>query len=495
MKIPWIIIFSILARTSLFGEIRIEGSVSGSATRRVELFYPINGFYNGNILQKNSISKLDSKNIFRFSIEINTPAFITIKVDHEPIWIAVEGNDNIKLEIHLDSLTKFSHKGFLKIEGTNSCGNLFINNFNFEPYDKYIPIKNILDNVSQYHNKLLETLKDTIQMQLSPLNSFFHRNLISREYFDFVTKNFRALLYEEVIIHIIRKSKIYNFYSIHEIDSLKNSIFSSCNPLDTMLYAGLNTRFYIFDYYKLLTVGFSDSILITDKKNVFIRKTFVPFLKIKDKKLQENLWGIELYNLVNLFKEKVSSSDIEAFQYFYPFSIWVGYINNLRRSITSKSLTHTYLTEILKDVHFVDSLEKIQTVESLISLFHGKPIFIDIWATWCIPCRMEFEFNEEVDSFLNSNNIVNLFISVDNPLMINSWITTVEEYPLKGYHVLASKGLINSLKKNFYGTTENFGIPRYIIIDANGHILERDANRPSSGNKLFNELKYKLKLK
>ncbi len=53
--------------------------------------------------------------------------------------------------------------------------------------------------------------------------------------------------------------------------------------------------------------------------------------------------------------------------------------------------------------------EKITTED-----FKGKHVFIDVWATWCPPCRMEFPFLARVENNFSDKKFMMLGISFDN---------------------------------------------------------------------------------
>jgi len=142
------------------------------------------------------------------------------------------------------------------------------------------------------------------------------------------------------------------------------------------------------------------------------------------------------------------------------------------------------------DIVFIDSLLKIQSLNGLTNYFKGQSLFIDLWASWCLPCRQEFTSNNSVDSFLSKHRIAQLFVSVDNPKARDAWKSLIYEYQLKGYHLLAGKELIKDLKQKIY-KNEAIDIPRYIIVK-NGKIVELNAFRPSDDQKLLKQLTEKL---
>ncbi len=112
----------------------------------------------------------------------------------------------------------------------------------------------------------------------------------------------------------------------------------------------------------------------------------------------------------------------------------------------------------------------------------GKYVYIDVWATWCGPCKKEIPFLKEIEQKYHDKNIVFVSLSVDNERAhkgsmekaIAAWKAMVADKELGGIQL--HFGGDESFSK-FYNIT---GIPRFILIDPNGNIVEPDAPRPSS---------------
>ncbi len=69
----------------------------------------------------------------------------------------------------------------------------------------------------------------------------------------------------------------------------------------------------------------------------------------------------------------------------------------------------------------------------------------------------------------------------------------VKKYLLEGSHMIAGEELIKEIKRVIF-YNEEVAIPRYVIINRKGEIVEKDAKRPSSGQQLIEQLKEKLQL-
>lgn len=120
----------------------------------------------------------------------------------------------------------------------------------------------------------------------------------------------------------------------------------------------------------------------------------------------------------------------------------------------------------------------------------GKVVYIDIWATWCGPCRAEFPYAAEIKKhYKNNSDIVFLYVSVDSKP--ETWQKYLTENPgFEGLHV-NDPGDFDSVIAKTYKVN---GIPRYLVIDRDGKIFSTDAQRPSSKEKLIDQLDKALSL-
>ena len=105
----------------------------------------------------------------------------------------------------------------------------------------------------------------------------------------------------------------------------------------------------------------------------------------------------------------------------------------------------------------------------------GKYVYIDVWATWCGPCRAEIPSLKAIEEKYHGKNIEFVSISVDVAKDYNKWKTFVTDKSLGGIQLFADKDWNSDFMKS-YGINS---IPRFILIDPNGKIVKSDAARPS----------------
>jgi thiol-disulfide isomerase/thioredoxin len=106
----------------------------------------------------------------------------------------------------------------------------------------------------------------------------------------------------------------------------------------------------------------------------------------------------------------------------------------------------------------------------------GKYVYIDVWATWCGPCRAEIPYLKKVEEAYHGKNIEFVSISIDNAKDHEKWTKFVAEKELGGVQLFAD----NDWNSQFVKEYKISGIPRFILVGPNGEIVNADAPRPSS---------------
>src|SRR5690606_92296 len=108
--------------------------------------------------------------------------------------------------------------------------------------------------------------------------------------------------------------------------------------------------------------------------------------------------------------------------------------------------------------------------------FKGKLVYIDVWATWCGPCIQEIPALKKLKEDYKNKNVEIISISIDVAKDFDKWKKMVADKQLKGVQLFADKDWQSDFVKA-YGID---AIPRFLLIDKNGNILNADAPRPSS---------------
>jgi len=133
-----------------------------------------------------------------------------------------------------------------------------------------------------------------------------------------------------------------------------------------------------------------------------------------------------------------------------------------------------------EDFKFINSEGKYNSLKD----FRGKYLYIDIWATWCRPCIKEIPNIEKLkEEFGSTISIISIAFRDDK----ERWKEMIESKNMKGIQLFASDN--NADFFHFYDVW-NGGLPRFILLDKEGKIIESNAKRPSDPflKKLLSEL-------
>lgn len=111
--------------------------------------------------------------------------------------------------------------------------------------------------------------------------------------------------------------------------------------------------------------------------------------------------------------------------------------------------------------------------EVSLSGLKGSVVYVDVWAEWCGPCMMEVPFLMKLEEEYHGESIVFLGVNADSKR--ESWIKVLDEKGMQGTHVTTG-GWDNQFMKD-YGINS---IPRFMVFDKEGKVVDLDAPRPSS---------------
>jgi len=114
-----------------------------------------------------------------------------------------------------------------------------------------------------------------------------------------------------------------------------------------------------------------------------------------------------------------------------------------------------------------------QTLAALLARHRGKVIYLDLWASWCAPCIMEFPATAALRRHYQGQPVVVLQLSIDKDQQ--GWKRAGQEFlpGIKEQYHFASPTTAGFLKRFTVGS-----IPRYVLLDKYGIVRYADALRP-----------------
>jgi thiol-disulfide isomerase/thioredoxin len=128
--------------------------------------------------------------------------------------------------------------------------------------------------------------------------------------------------------------------------------------------------------------------------------------------------------------------------------------------------------------------------------FKGKVVYVDFWGTTCAPCLEEFKnFTKPLKHrYKNNPDIAYLYICGGTRLI---WKQQLQKFDIEGYNLfLGAKDYARLFHHSVRGAKDTIlAMPRYLIMNKQGKIVDPDAPPPSEKDSVSAELDKYLAVK
>ena len=404
---------------------------------------------------------------FNFNIEKSGIVEFLYNNQSEDIWL--EPGYNLTLTISTDSL----HKA-ITIEGTNTAQNEFLKSF-------YLIFKDAFDEPT-VKQKILSSTADAFEIsifnerkkQTEFISSSKEKEKFSAGFSSYVNNLIKYTYFYKLISYPIvtaNENKGLTVNPLPEIllENVNATLANNDDALNCEAYRSFLSYYIIYSTSKLNNFNkFTDNSTSMEMKMGFCNQT------IQGKS--------NIYSLANYLNENVTLVSPYTAKHIYGLLCTneksSEYCNLLKtkceQKIKSKEVVAATSTENKTgDVKILGSDGKYFTLND----FKGKVVYVDYWASWCGPCRQQFPYSKELHKKFTTKqlkNIIFLYVSIDKNEEI--WKNAVEQNGLGE--------MTNGLVAGDWGSEivkffQINSIPRYMLIDKKGNIVDLNAKRPS----------------
>lgn len=158
------------------------------------------------------------------------------------------------------------------------------------------------------------------------------------------------------------------------------------------------------------------------------------------------------------------------------YEILMGYLENKKVMFAAPAEEETItLTETA-----LDSLADGQEIfRKLILPYRGRVVYIDVWGTWCGPCREEMEHLPKLHETLKGLPVTYMYLANNSPEEL--WKKSAVRYGLDCTDCVNLR-LPNSQQQAIEEYLGLKGYPTYVLVAPDGTIVNNDAPRPSEAS-------------
>lgn len=446
----------------------LSGKVSGEANNNLSVNLPVDGKYFAGNNQEINIKKDGS-----YSLEIpkGTIGMVFLQNHFVPAYLFVDKQEQYVVDFQGEEVIYNSdnQKMFQLLNDLE----LFADVRSTVDVEKHTD----LESKTKYYSELLQQRKEILdkareELQLSEVAYEKLKNLVALKVADLQSADFFftfRLFYEQTP----EKNKEFADVYLNSWEEIYEKAFQ--NP-DLSAYDGQTA--FLSRYRMLQDVKNTGTLQFElSEKPYFIRE--IDFFQANlPQNLVEYAWANTMYEgLMQGNFEKEWIANFEEFKTQFPSSkladLLIPYVNKV---------VEYHSSEKGFSVNFVENYQNINSLDELFVKYQGKVLYIDIWATWCVPCRKELQYSKENHSTLETMGVIPVYLSIDKNSADNQWKTMIKNLKLEGVHIRASEALQKELGEFVKA------IPHYIIVGKDGKIKEKSAKRPSDKQDLFDQL-------
>ena len=407
--------------------------------------------------------KFDKKTgTFSDTLKIDRNGYYTLIANKKQVNLYL--SDTVNTTINLD----YKKPDNIKFKGTNAS----INNYFVEKKKKF---GEILINANKLFSLEEEEFLDKMEEYKDALTELSISNNLSAEFLKSEVKN---IDYEYL-------RNLSNYQEFHKILSGEKDFIVSedfPDPLENFNYSSGDDYINSYSYRKMLEAQLD---IIAKDKNKEGGDYYLTYLETVQTEVNDSLAKNDL--LYKNAKNGITFTDNmkEYHDKFMAYSSNKEHKENVSKSYNTLKATAKG-QPAPKFIDFENYAGGTTSLDDLLG--KGKYLYIDVWATWCSFCKREIPLLKKLEEEYHGKNIEFVSISVDDKKQHEKWKQTIVDREMTGIQLFSGK------KQAELEWAQKFlikGLPKFIIIDPDGNIVNPNAPPPSQGRKLidiFDEL-------
>lgn len=162
-------------------------------------------------------------------------------------------------------------------------------------------------------------------------------------------------------------------------------------------------------------------------------------------------------------------------------------LNKLKMQLTSNAKN--------KNIQILPNFERISSIYEVVKSLKGKVVLLDVWGTWCGPCKEELKYTPELKARFKDKDVAYVYLDLDEENLDPQWREFIITNNMEGLHLRKSRQTIIPFWKELLAnaTDKEEYYPQYFIFDKTGKLVISKAKRPSEKEELYRQIEEFLK--
>ena len=234
-----------------------------------------------------------------------------------------------------------------------------------------------------------------------------------------------------------------------------------------------------------------------DSANVVVNKFGKPYLRwisannVLPLKVTEQLTYKEIVDIYNTNDLRLLEPLVNAYTIKFKTGEFVSDANNRLAKLKLQLATNAKN----KNIQIIPNFETTTSIYDVIKSLRGKVVYLDVWGTWCGPCKEELNYTPELKARFKGKDVAYVYLDLDEDNLDTHWREFIITNNMEGLHLRKSRQTIVSFWKELLANTEDKEeyYPQYFIFDKKGKLAVSKAKRPSEKEELYMQIEQFLK--
>lgn len=405
----------------------------------------------GNAYQGDQVCDDSRTAKFEFPLEEGEFFTLTIGLSRNKVYVEPEKPLTVKVQKNAEGGFSLLHLD-LQFAGENAAENEYLNKRDLkwlEDNDFLLDEKAYLKKMQQYERQNEKTIR------AFRLNKNFERRELIRA---------RYQLYEPL-----------TRYPMQHFWQGGNQTFALWIQDETPVVKDYITRYLVDDaelwkdeVYRKYVKGAVSILALADLKidweKIVQRRTEVLEKYFKTPVILEDM----VHYMTTIYVEGTQGAPLKSLQEIYDRHVKrADYKEELKKMYAVYEKLQSGEQMLSSNAAYYDMEGKAVSLEDL----KGKYLYIDVWATWCGPCRQEIPHLKKLEEQFHGKNIH--FVSISLDARRKDWMAMVEKEQLGGIQLLGGPEAQIAIDYKING------IPRFLLFDRDGKLINNNMPRPS----------------
>ncbi|MBS1510716.1 MAG: TlpA family protein disulfide reductase [Bacteroidetes bacterium] len=438
-------------------EVIVVANLKNTGFNKVPINSLINDFFDKNSFEYNSIEYDSLTGNFKGIFYIQKAQLMLFFLKE----VYVTPGDSVNITYKILKNSDDEYKDTMLISGKNASNyqyyTFFRNEYTYNnpDYPKYsLPLskeqfemykRNLMKYYVKLHSRFLKSLRPfTYSLQYK---NFAERNIFYYWISNFLTPSYNdeyQLLSENELLKL--KTKL-----IKRMDTSSHSFYEAIMKLHKILSRSKESDYDISEFMRLNRDASSYPIFI---KDFLLTNDIIEF--VNHQRDSSHLLKMELIKACSKIVVRKYLVKVEPYK--------MSLINDEFK-----------ISNDILNINLVDENGIISKFGDILKMNRDKILYVDFWASWCIPCRKENASLKKVYNTFSTDSLHIIQISVDEDS--NKWVEAVQTDKI---YFSEKYRFVNKADYFKFSIDNQFTpIPYYLLLDKKGHLIVKNTPRPS----------------